>query len=101
MAEVPEVEILTRDLRAAVVGRTIEGVTVLLPAAVRFPAPEEFTALQAGRTVLAAQRRAKYILLALSGELTLALHMMLWGTLALAPAGRPRVAETLIVWQLD
>jgi len=87
MAEVPEVETIVRDLRAAVVGRTIRGAEVLLAEAVRFPAPHEFAARLAGQTVLEAQRRAKHILMPLSGELTLAIHFMLWGTLLLVPAG--------------
>lgn len=101
MAEVPEVEILTRDLREAVVGRTIHSVNVLLPAAVRFPTISEFSALLQDRTVLDAQRRAKYILLPLSGDLMLAVHLMLWGTLALVPTAQSYVPETLIAWRLD
>jgi formamidopyrimidine-DNA glycosylase len=101
MAEVPEVEILVRDLREAVVGRPIYETEVLLPAAVRFPAVSEFISLLADRVVLEAQRRAKYILLPLSGDIVLGLHMMLWGTLALVSFKQPRVLETLIVWRLD
>ena len=101
MAEVPEVEILMRDLRDAVVGRTIRKTEVLQAAAVRFPSVNEFSALLQDRVVLEAQRRAKYILLPLSGDLTLAVHLMLWGTLKLVPAAEPRVPETLIVWRLD
>ena len=37
MAEVPEVETLVRDLREAVVGRSILETEVLAPSAVRFP----------------------------------------------------------------
>jgi formamidopyrimidine-DNA glycosylase len=101
MAEVPEVETIVRDLRAAVVGRTIRGAEVLLAEAVRFPAPHEFAARLAGQTVLEAQRRAKHILMPLSGELTLAIHFMLWGTLLLVPGGGTRPPETLIVFHLD
>ncbi|MFN8504589.1 Fpg/Nei family DNA glycosylase [Kouleothrix sp.] len=101
MAEVPEVETIVRDLRAAVVGRPIAGAQVLLPDAVRFPAPPEFEAMVAGRVVLAAERRAKHILMPLEGGLTLAVHFMLWGTLLLAPAARRRAPETLIVFALD
>lgn len=101
MAEVPEVEILVRDLNEAVVGRTIRNVHVIRPAAVRFPAAHEFTALLQERTVLRAERRAKYILLSLSEDLLLAVHLMLWGTLKLVPALQPRALETLIVWRLD
>lgn len=101
MAEVPEVETLTRDLREAAVGRTIHCVNVLQPASVRFPAPSEFSALLEGRVVTGAERRAKYILLSLSDDLVLAVHLMLWGTLALVPSTQASVPETLIVWQLD
>jgi formamidopyrimidine-DNA glycosylase len=101
MAEVPEVETIVRDLQGAVVGRTIAQVEIVEPAAVRFPAPAEFAALVAGRRVLAAERRAKHILLPLSDQVVLAVHFMLWGTLTLTPAAAPRPAETLIVFGLD
>lgn len=101
MAEVPEVETIVRDLREAVVGRPILGAQVLLPEAVRFPAPAEFEALLAGQQVIAAERRAKHILLPLEGGLLLAVHFMLWGTLLLAPTSQRRVPETLIIFQLD
>src|SRR5262245_52972764 len=101
MAEVPEVEILTRDLREAVVGRTIRGANVLQEAAVRFPAANDFSALIKDRVVMTAERRAKYILLPLSDDLTLAVHLMLWGTLKLVPSAEVCVPDTLIVWQLD
>jgi formamidopyrimidine-DNA glycosylase len=101
MAEVPEVETIVRDLREAVVGRAIRETEVLLPAAVRFPSVEEFTSLLTDRVVLESNRRAKYILLPLSGDLLLAIHFALWGTVALVPAEQPRLPETLIVWHLD
>lgn len=101
MAEVPEVETLVRDLREAVVGRAIRETDVLLPAAVRFPTVNEFTILLSDRVILAAHRRAKYILLPLSGDVVLAIHLALWGTVALVPTALPRLPETLIVWHLD
>ena len=101
MAEVPEVETIVRDLREAVVGRTIQETEVLLPAAVRFPTVEEFRALITNRVVLDSRRRAKYILLPLSGDLLLAIHFALWGTVALVPTGQPRLSETLVIWHLD
>lgn len=101
MAEVPEVEIIVRDLREAVVGRVITRAEVVLPEAVRFPAPDAFATLLAGRTVQAAERRAKNILLPLNGDVLLAIHFMLWGTLLLGPANRRRPPETLVVFGLD
>jgi formamidopyrimidine-DNA glycosylase len=101
MAEVPEVETLVRDLREAVVGRTIHETEVLIPAAVRFPAADEFATSLTSRVVLDAQRRAKYMLLSLSGDEVLAIHLALWGTIALVPIAQPRLPETLIIWHLD
>jgi formamidopyrimidine-DNA glycosylase len=101
MAEVPEVETIVRDLREAVVGRTILETHVSLPAAVRFPTVDEFTTLLTDRRVLDSRRRAKYILLPLSGDIVLAVHFALWGTLMLVPSEQPRLSETLVNWHLD
>jgi formamidopyrimidine-DNA glycosylase len=101
MAEVPEVETIARDLREAVVGRAILGAEVLQSAALRFPAPPEFARLLAGRLIEGARRRAKHILMPLSGELLLEVHFMLWGTLLLGQAGRPRPPATMVAWRLD
>lgn len=101
MAEVPEVETIVQDLRAAVVGRTIRHAEVLRADAVRFPAPDVFVGLVAERTIQAARRRAKHILLPLSGDLLLGVHFMLWGTLTLTPASAARPNDTLVVFTLD
>jgi len=101
MAEVPEVETLVRDLRQAVVGRRIRETEVLQPAAVRFPTADEFTSLLSDRVVLESRRRAKYILLPLSGDVVLAIHLALWGTIALVPTELPPLPETVIIWHLD
>jgi formamidopyrimidine-DNA glycosylase len=101
MTEVPEVEIYVRDLCAAVVGRRLLGVEVQQPAAVRFPEAPEFSTQLAGREVLDANRRAKFILITLSGDLVLAVHLMLWGALLLTSTSQKRLPETMIVFHLD
>lgn len=101
MAEVPEVEIITRDLRHAVVGRRFAGAEVLVPAVVRFPSPPDFIEALKGRQVTAANRRAKFILLALDDGTTVALHFMLFGELALRPKGSERPSSTLVVLELE
>ena len=101
MAEVPEVETIASDLRQAVVGRTIQRTEVFLAAAIRFPTVEEFNSVLTERVVLDARRRAKYILMPLSGDLLLTVHFALWGTLVLVPTEQPRLPETLISWHLD
>ncbi|MFY2564064.1 bifunctional DNA-formamidopyrimidine glycosylase/DNA-(apurinic or apyrimidinic site) lyase [Corallococcus terminator] len=101
MAEVPEVEIIARDLRQAVVGRRIIDVEVLVPEAVRFPSPSEFVSALRGRRITGAHRRAKFILLSLEDGQTLAVHFMLWGSLSLRPVGGERPPESLVVLTLD
>jgi formamidopyrimidine-DNA glycosylase len=100
MAEVPEVEILVRDLRQAVVGRRIEQVSLPQPVAVRFPPPEEYAALLANQTVQGARRWAKHIWLPLSNHLALEIHLMLFGTLVLVPSEQFVVPDTMVAWRL-
>lgn len=101
MAEVPEVETLVSDMRTALVGRMLNATEVLQPAAVRFPSADEFATLLTDRVVQDAQRRAKYMLLSLSGDLVLGIHLALWGTVALVSSSAPRLPETLILWHFD
>jgi formamidopyrimidine-DNA glycosylase len=88
-------------MAALVVGRAITGVIVARPEALRFPEPAEFAAMLAGRQFAAVERRAKHILCDMSGGVTLAMHMMLHGSLRLLPAGTTPDPATLIVYTLS
>jgi formamidopyrimidine-DNA glycosylase len=101
MAEVPEIEIIVRDLCEALIGRTIISAEVLLPDSVLFPSIHEFTATIQDRKLLDANRRAKYILITLSDDMMLSVHFMLWGTLKLVPTAHERVKETLVILHLN
>ena len=101
MAEVPEVETLVRDLQQAVVGRRFTGAEVLRAWAVRFPTAGKLSEGLAGRRVTGARRRAKFMLLSLEDGQVLALHLMLWGNLALRPTGGVRPEDTLVVLGLE
>ena len=94
-------EIITRDLKQAVVGRRFTDAVVLAPAAVRFPAPPDFIEELRGRRVTDTYRRAKFILLPLDDGMTLAIHFMLWGDLKLRPLGSERPPATLVVFALE
>src|SRR5258706_3995953 len=75
MPELPEVEHAARGLGAQLAGRRIVAVTRLdWERMVETPAAEQFIALLAGRQVLAARRRAQWILLTLDRGWTPALH---------------------------
>ncbi len=91
MPELPEVEVVRRGLASHVVGRTLGPVDVLHPRPVRrhLAGAEDFAARTAGRTVLGAARRGKYLWLPLdSGDAVLA-HLGMSGQLLVQPATAP------------
>ena len=68
MPELPEVEVVRRGLQQWVVGRTVAGVEVHHPRAVRrhLEGADSFVAQLTGRTLTAAHRRGKYLWLPLA-----------------------------------
>jgi formamidopyrimidine-DNA glycosylase len=102
MPELPEVEHAARGLGAQIVGRRIVAVTRLdWERMVETPAVERFVALLEGREVLAAGRRAKWILLTLDEGWTLALHLRMSGRITVhGPEAQPD-AYTHLVLLLD
>src|SRR5690242_3929727 len=67
MPELPEVETIARELRPLVLGSTIEGFWTDWPRAIKHPDPEAFAAGVAGRRIEEVSRRAKWLVLELSG----------------------------------
>jgi formamidopyrimidine-DNA glycosylase len=78
MPELPEVETVRRGLAQAMLGRRIAKVKLRRPD-LRFPLPEDFAARLQGSTVEGIDRRAKYIIVALSGGETLLMHLGMTG----------------------
>lgn len=93
MPELPEVEILRRELEAQVVGRTVSQVHVTPRRPGSFSEAEAQAAL-AGRTLTAVHRRGKLLVLDFGGGQSLVVHLMMVGQFLLAPlpgrAGKPR-----------
>lgn len=88
MPELPEVETVVRDLRAAgVVGTTILGGSVAWPRTLACPAPADFVRRIRRRSILGLSRRGKFIVVALSGRATLLVHLRMTGRLRIADAG--------------
>ena len=91
MPELPEVETVVRDLRAAgLAGRRIRRVTVLHPAVVAGAAPRTFARRVAGRRIVALRRRAKFIVFELEAGWLLTLHLRMTGQLHLVRRLPPR-----------
>jgi formamidopyrimidine-DNA glycosylase len=91
MPELPEVETVRAGLERRVVGRTIADVQVLHPRVVRrdLAGPAGFAAAMAGRTVKRAERRGKYLWLALDDEEALLAHLGMSGQLLVGDPDRP------------
>jgi formamidopyrimidine-DNA glycosylase len=90
MPELPEVETIARELRPLVLDAAITGAWWDWPAVVRHPPHPEFEAAVAGRTVVDVTRRAKWLLLELSGDAVLAIQVKMTGQLFVLPADVPR-----------
>ncbi len=91
MPELPEVEYTARQLRASVVGATIQEVQVFWERTVAHPCLSDFLAALPGRRIEAVRRRGKFLLLDLSGALFLSIHRRMTGNFLLLPPG----------WSLD
>ncbi len=91
MPELPEVETVRAGLEEHVVGRTVATVEVLNPRAVRrdLSGPDGFAAAMTGRTFLGAERRGKYLWLALDDEEALLAHLGMSGQFLVGDPGRP------------
>ncbi len=87
MPELPEVETIVRDLRSLIVGRKIESVRVRLNKIVR-TGPRRLTGFLKGAEVLATRRRGKFIVIELSSERYVVVHLKMTGQFLWGPAPR-------------
>jgi formamidopyrimidine-DNA glycosylase len=101
MPELPEVETLARELRRALVGRSIVGVEVRWPRTVTAPDPETFARRLVGRRIQEIQRRGKWLLLGLDEGDWLLVHLRMSGRLAVESADAPEDPYTRVVLHLD
>jgi formamidopyrimidine-DNA glycosylase len=87
MPELPEVEVVRRGLAGHVVGRTFADVAVHHPRAVRRQAggAAEFIARSRGRSVVAAERRGKFLWLVLDNATAIVCHLGMSGQMLVTP----------------
>ena len=92
MPELPEVEIVRRELSPVMAGARIEKVELRRPD-LRAPFPGRFRARLEGRTVTRLERRAKYLLAELSSGETLVMHLGMSGSFRIERRVRRRGTE--------
>ncbi|MEI6229946.1 MAG: bifunctional DNA-formamidopyrimidine glycosylase/DNA-(apurinic or apyrimidinic site) lyase [Actinomycetes bacterium] len=92
MPELPEVEVVRSGLARFVTARTIAGVDVLHPRAIRRhePGSHDFAARLAGRQITSVSRRGKYLWFVLDGrDLAVVGHLGMSGQLLVQPSDAP------------
>jgi formamidopyrimidine-DNA glycosylase len=89
MPELPEVETVARDLRPRIVGATITGARASWARTLRTHTPEAFAEAVAGREVLGVGRRGKQVVIELSDNAALTVHLKMTGQLFVVPAETP------------
>ncbi|MEO6713779.1 MAG: bifunctional DNA-formamidopyrimidine glycosylase/DNA-(apurinic or apyrimidinic site) lyase [Mycobacteriales bacterium] len=91
MPELPEVEVVRLGIERGVVGRTISSAVVFHPRAIRrhVAGERDFVDLLAGRSVLAALRRGKYLWLPLDSGDAIVGHLGMSGQLLVVSPDKP------------
>ncbi len=100
MPELPEVETVARDLRPRLVGSTIVGARCSWARTLRTHDPIAFADAVTGRTVLAVGRRAKLVVVDLSGDAALTIHLKMTGQLFVVPVGTTEDPYVRLVLEL-
>ncbi len=102
MPELPEVEIAATTLAPQVIGRRISAIEKLdWERMVETPDLPTFYALLPGRSILSVGRRAKWILITLDADWTLALHLRMSGNVFVAEVETSPDIHTHLVLALD
>jgi len=101
MPELPEVETVRRGIESHVVGRRITRVEVGRERTVRRTSREALIDGLSGTTVVAANRRGKYLLCPLDSGEEMMIHLRMSGRVLVAPAGSERPPHTHVVLHLQ
>ncbi len=101
MPELPEVETVARDLRPRLVGATIVGARVSWARTLRTHDPVAFADAVAGRRIESVGRRAKMLVVGLSGDAALTIHLKMTGQLFVVPAETPEDPYIRLVLELE
>src|SRR3954464_3319497 len=101
MPELPEVETVARDLRPKLVGAEIVGVRSTWARTLRNADAVSFEATVTGRTIEGVGRRAKLLVVELSGGMALTIHLKMTGQLFVVPSTVADDPYVRLVLELD
>lgn len=85
MPELPEVETIKRELAKKLIGKTISKLEILSAKTVSPTLPIKFQQLIVGKKIFSLDRRAKMLIIQLTNNISLAIHLKMTGQLILVP----------------
>jgi formamidopyrimidine-DNA glycosylase len=98
MPELPEVESTRRHIAGGIIGRTVAEAMVRRPRTARHNLrPADVVERLTGQTVDAVDRRGKFLMTTVSGDLTMVIHLGMSGRLRLTGSAEPLDAHTNFV----
>lgn len=101
MPELPEVETIRRQIAPAIEGRVLERIEVSDPRWCEPLAPVELADALEGRSVEQVARRGKYLIVELTDEVHLLMHLRMTGTLLVDPPEPPKYERVLLRFSGD
>ena len=101
MPELPEVETIKNELLPHIVGRRVNGVTLLWEGIVRQPSVKEFYSRLTGQRLTGLTRRGKYLLFSLTSGEVLIIHLKMTGSLLVGQDSSEPPKYTRAIIHLD
>ncbi len=81
MPELPEVEVIRRELNELILGDVINSADLFSPGVIGYPSEENFCLQIMGRKIESTLRKGKFLIFILNGSLKLVIHLRMTGTL--------------------
>ena len=100
MPEAPELEVVKDFLQKRIVGQSVMSASVLRPSVLR-PLASDLVADIPGRTITGVERRAKFLVISLSGDRMLVVNPMLAGAFQYCDPSARKLKSTFIVLSLS
>ncbi|NLL19860.1 MAG: bifunctional DNA-formamidopyrimidine glycosylase/DNA-(apurinic or apyrimidinic site) lyase [Clostridia bacterium] len=101
MPELPEVETVKRSLAEKLIGEKIVEIDIYYSGNIREPEPELLREMLRGNTFQKINRRGKYLIFSLSGDLALVVHLRMTGQLLYVEPTLPVDKHTHLVFSLS
>jgi len=101
MPELPEVETIKNELTPHIVGHKLTGITLFWEGIVRQPPVADFCSRLIGQQITGLARRGKYLIVSLTGDDLLILHMKMSGSLLVSRDSSEPPKHTRAIIHLD